>query len=374
MTESGLRIAMLCESFGALGGVAQIVEDLSAEFARAGHRVAIVSNLSGRDAITRLRNPAVEQVWIELPRQKPASWRHPERFFQGFRAVELINFMNRWHPHLLNVHGGLRDRFPPVVEACEETDVPLVQSIHLMPEGIPHYALAALRAARAITFPSCTVKQAFEELSSDARRARVIRGGVNIAALAEARPYQHPRPYMFCASRLDLRHKAVDLLVRAFSLIAGEFPQLDLLVAGDGPDRERVAEIIRAEGLGARIQMLLTRPHEELWGLYKGATAFIMLSRKGEGLPLVFFEAMAAGVAVIATRIGGTPELVIDGATGLLAEPESAESATAAIRQLLINAAMRGRLARNGYELVIRRYTWRAAAEQLLEIYQECRR
>ena len=373
MTASALRIAMLCESFGTLGGVAQIVEDLSAEFARAGHRVAIVSNRSERDAITRLRNPAVEQVWIELPRQKPASWRHPERFFQRFRAVELTNFMNRWHPHLLNVHGGLRDRFPAVIEACEEADVPLVQSIHLVPEGIPHYALAALRAARAITFPSCAVKQAFEELSSDARGARVIRGGVNIAALSEARPYQHPRPYIFCASRLDLQHKAVDLLVRAFSLIAGEFPQLDLLVAGDGPDRERVAEIIQNEGLG-RIQMLLTRPHEELWSLYKGATAFIMLSRKGEGLPLVFFEAMAAGVAVIATRIGGTPELVIDGATGLLVEPESADSAAAAIRQLLTDTAMRSRLARNGNALVVSRYTWRVAAEQFLEIYQGCRR
>src|SRR4051812_20860432 len=117
-----LSIAMLCESFGILGGVPQIVADLAAEFVRAGHRVAILSNPSEGTQFVRLQNPAVEQVWVDLPRTRPATWRHPERWFRHAHSSQLTAFIERWHPDVLNVHGGLRDRFPAVVQACRRTD------------------------------------------------------------------------------------------------------------------------------------------------------------------------------------------------------------------------------------------------------------
>ncbi|HKV53504.1 MAG TPA: glycosyltransferase family 4 protein, partial [Candidatus Binataceae bacterium] len=190
MTESPMRIALLCESFGALGGVAQIVEELAAEFALAGHRVAIVSNPAGGTLLARSVNQQIEQVLLDLPRAKPASWRHPERWFARSRANELLDFIRRWRPVLLNIHGGLRDRFPAVLEVCYEAEIPLVQSIHLVPETVAHYALTALHEARAITFPSDSVMNAFERLSPDAKRGQVIRGGANLELALKAPAYR----------------------------------------------------------------------------------------------------------------------------------------------------------------------------------------
>jgi glycosyltransferase involved in cell wall biosynthesis len=377
MNDSRLSIAMICESFGTLGGVAQIVEDLAAEFARAGHRVAVISNPLKEKGITRPPNPAVEQVRVDLPRTKPVSWRHPERLLRQ-RAAELAAFIRRWQPDVLNIHGGLRDRFPAVLDACRETNVPLVQSFHLVPAPFPDGIEAerlqglsrrVLSAASAITFPSAAVKAGFEKISPEAERARIIRGGVNLEAAARAMPFNRQRPYIFSASRLDLRHKAVDILLSAFCLVARDFPEIDLLIAGDGPQRMQVEEMIRAWNLSSRIYLLAALPHDELWSLYKGALVFVMLSRMAEGLPLVFFEAMACGTPVIGTRTGGTPEIVIHEETGLLIECNEPGEVAVAIRALLANVGRREQMGRRGYELA-KNYGWPAVASRYLGLYQ----
>jgi glycosyltransferase involved in cell wall biosynthesis len=376
--NSRLSIAMLCDSFGALGGVAQIVEDLAAEFARAGHRVAIVSNPHKGSNMVRRENSAIEQVWVDLPRAKPFSLRHPERLLRRRTAPQLAALMRRWAPDLLNIHGGLRDRFPAVLAACTKTKVPIVQSFHLVPElldggadavRLKKFSCEALRAASAITFPSTAVKEGFQQISPEARRARIIRGGVNFEHAAAAMPFRRQRPYIFSASRLDLNHKAVDALIAAFDLVATEFPGVDLLIAGDGPQRARIEEMIGARRLQLRIQLLPALPHDELWSLYKGALVFVMLSRLAEGLPLVFFEAMACGTPVIGTRNGGTPEIVIHQETGLLVESNEPENVAAAMRALLANPDKRETMGRRGYELA-KLYDWKTVAAHYLTLYQ----
>jgi colanic acid/amylovoran biosynthesis glycosyltransferase len=369
---------MICDSFGALGGVAQIVEDLAAEFARAGHHVAIVSNSHQGKSTTRRRNPAVEQVWTDLPRAKPFSLRHPERLLHRRTASGLAAFIHQWAPDLINIHGGLRDRFPAVLAACRQAKIPIVQSFHLVPEPLLEaaedarmkaFSSMALHAAGAISFPSVAVKEGFKQIWPEAERARIIRGGVNLEQAAHALPFNRRRPYIFSASRLDLRHKAADALIAAFRLLATEFPEVDLLIAGDGPQRTRVEEMVAAWRLEARVHLLSSLPHDELWSLYKGALVFVMLSRMAEGLPLVFFEAMACGTPVIGTRTGGTPEIVIHEETGLLIERNEPSEVAAAIRALLTNAGVREKMGRRGCELS-KSYDWRAVAACYLELYQ----
>jgi glycosyltransferase involved in cell wall biosynthesis len=373
-----MSIVMLCESFHALGGVAQIVQELAVQFARAGHRVAIVSNPQRGKSFARKQAPAVEQVWIELPRIKPFSLRHPERLWQRRTAPELLAFLRRWQPDLINIHGGLRDRFPAVLAASTRAQVPIIQSFHLVPEPSREQADAArlncfssmaLRLASAITFPSNAVKDRFQQISLEAERARIIRGGVNLEDAAGATPLVRSRPYIFSASRLDLRHKAIDVLIEAFSLLAADFPGVDLMIAGDGPERTEIEQIIARSELEARVYLLSSLPHEELWSLYKGALIFVMLSRMAEGLPLVFFEAMACGTPVVGTRSGGTPELVTHEDTGLLVELNEPTIVAAAIRTLLANPGVREKMGRRG-SAVAQTYNWQAVACNYLELYQ----
>lgn len=361
---------MICESFRRLGGVAQIVEELAAELAVAGHATAIASNASADVILSRPARNGVEYFDVDLPRQKPVTWRHPERLFRPAVATDLVGVFEAWKPDLANIHGGLRDRFPPVIAACSAARVPIVQSIHLAPErGLsPAYAIAAMSAARDIVFPSEFVKGEFEKIAPEARRARVIRGGFDLHAARNSGPILRSRPFLFSASRFDLRHKAVDTLVSSFALIADEFPEIDLLIAGGGSDRARIEEMIETAGLASRIELLGVRAHDELWGYFKAALAFVMLSRMPEGLPLVFFEAMGCGVPVVATRIGGNPEIVLDGETGLLSDNQP-ESVAKALSRLIGDSELRAKLGAAAARLVSAGYTWHAAAEHYLDVF-----
>jgi phosphatidyl-myo-inositol dimannoside synthase len=112
----------------------------------------------------------------------------------------------------------------------------------------------------------------------------VIPNAVDYAAAAAASTFRRDRPYIFSAARLDLRHKAIDTLVSAFAMVAADFPRVDLLIAGEGSDRETLAAQIAAlPGLQNRVELLGARRHDELWSLYKGSLFFAMPSRLPEG-------------------------------------------------------------------------------------------
>jgi glycosyltransferase involved in cell wall biosynthesis len=373
-----LRIALLCESFGALGGVAQIVEDLAIQFASAGNQVAIISNAHQGQMMIRRQHPSLEHVWVGLPRDKPFSLRHPERLLRQAIAPDLVAFLQQWRPDVINIHGGLRDRFTAVLRACKPAGIPIVQSFHLVPEPPgedPHsrrmkaFCTAALRAAAAITFPSQAVKQAFVQFWPEAERARIIRGGVNLKEAERADPLIRSKPYIFSASRLDLNHKAVDAVIDGFRLIATEYPEFELLIAGDGPQRATIKQMVRASGLGARIYLLPALPHHELWSFYKAASIFIMLSRMAEGLPLVFFEAMACRVPVIATNNGGTPEIIAHNRTGLLIDSLEPDEVAVALKSLLADPERRKQMGQEGYWSV-KAFDWQTVANQYVHLYR----
>jgi glycosyltransferase involved in cell wall biosynthesis len=104
--------------------------------------------------------------------------------------------------------------------------------------------------------------------------------------------------------------------VRTLARVAGAAPQARLWLVGDGPERPGVEARVREFGLGDRVQFLGTR--KDVGRLLHAADVFLLTS-VSEGIPLTVIEAMAAGLPVVATDVGGLREVVADGATGLLA-------------------------------------------------------
>src|SRR4029079_8337911 len=105
-------------------------------------------------------------------------------------------------------------------------------------------------------------------------------------------------------------------------------------------------------------------------GLLARADLFVLTSLN-EGLSLSILEAMAAGLAVVASRVGGNPEIVMDGETGLLVGPDDAASTAAAIRRLLTDPALRTGLGARGRALVRDRYTAERMVEGVIAVYEE---
>jgi glycosyltransferase involved in cell wall biosynthesis len=141
-------------------------------------------------------------------------------------------------------------------------------------------------------------------------------------------------PYLLCVSSYVAK-KALEVLVDAFGLVSREQPNLRLLIAGrSGPELARVSKRVAERGLAQRVTLLIDIPHGDVTRLMRRATMFILPSRE-EPFGIVLLEAGLAKLPVIATRVGGVPEVISSPELGVLVEPDDATALADAISTLL---------------------------------------
>jgi glycosyltransferase involved in cell wall biosynthesis len=145
------------------------------------------------------------------------------------------------------------------------------------------------------------------------------------------------------------RQKALDLLVRAGARVRADFPDLRIAIAGAGFEEERALLLSLTAELGLEDAVLLVGPRRDVADLLAAADVAVNCS-SFEGTPLAVIEYMAAGKAIVATRVGGVPEIVEDGVHGLLVEPGDVDGLAAAIAALLRDPARRAELGARALE------------------------
>ena len=179
----------------------------------------------------------------------------------------------------------------------------------------------------------------------------VIRNGVDFGELASSSNGTGKSDSITCVGHLR-PVKGQDVLLKAFQLLAGQFPELTLDLVGpellgDGVVRRQLDELIRELGLTGRVnfhgEVSRTRAAE----LIRKAKVLCVASRS-EGFSLVILEAMYLGTPVVATRVGGIPEVIREQVDGLLVEPDQPEELSNALRRALVDEGLRADLIRNG--------------------------
>ena len=193
------------------------------------------------------------------------------------------------------------------------------------------------------------------------------------AGLAIRRRYRlGTGPVLISVSRL-VRRKGHDLLLRVWPAVLARFPDAKLLIVGDGPMRNRLAEQAGREFAGS---VVLTGevPAAELAAHYAAADVFVLPCRddrrglQTEGLGLSTLEAAAAGLPVVVGRSGGSPASLLDSRTGLLVDPHSPEEVTDALLRLLADPGWAGRLGAAGRRWVRERWSWEDATGRLIAL------
>lgn len=229
----------------------------------------------------------------------------------------------------------------------------------------------ALRAAdQVITVSSFTRDRLISDFGVPAERISLVTPGVDHARFQPRSGEAPATPFVLAVGRL-IERKGFDRLIEAFSLVASDFPEVDLVIVGKGPEEDRLRTIAATSPAAERITFRGGTDDATLDRLYRDCMLFAMPNRTlpdgdTEGFGLIFLEANACGKAVIGGRAGGATDAVVDGVTGLLVDGDDPASIAAALRRLLGNPDERHAMEQAGLARA-RTLGWDATARSFLE-------
>jgi len=301
----------------------------------------------------------------------------PGFFLASFRPLRILKYIagllmgainfarlcflfGRERPDVVNIH-FLGSQAPFVLMACKLLHIPCVVSLHGDDvEGLPYrtridYWLFQRVLSSADHVTACSaylLNQAREQVPGIRNKATVTWNGIRVEEYEGIRPHSHPRPYLFAAGRL-VPKKGFDLLLRAYSQLLNTGLQMDLILAGDGPEKENLVKqakelslpiLVRNSHIRIRDkQNLLTNNLLTFWGrasreemkrLMAECKVFVIPSRL-EPFGIVALEAFTSGKRVVASRIGGLAEIVKEEWGGVLVDPDSPSEIAKGIHKAL---------------------------------------
>lgn len=163
------------------------------------------------------------------------------------------------------------------------------------------------------------------------------------------------------------RKKGHHILLEAIPEVLKEVPEAFFVFAGDGPQRQNIEEKIRELGIDEKVRLLGLRA--DIPVVLKGLDVFVLPTLQ-EALGTSFLEASSMGKPAIGTRVGGVPEAVVDGITGLLVEPSDPKGLAKALIRLLKDAELRARLGSEGRKRVEREYSMDVMIKRMFELYK----
>jgi glycosyltransferase involved in cell wall biosynthesis len=177
-------------------------------------------------------------------------------------------------------------------------------------------------------------------------------------------------PHMIFACRQLFPRKGIRFLLEAAAQLKPKFPELKVVLAGDGFERPELAHLAAELGIGADVTFLGWVPNADLPPYYRAAAVSVIPSlEEGFGIPAA--EAMGCEVAVVASDAGGLPEVVEHGVTGLVVPRGDSAALAQAIGSLLADPERRRAMGQAGRERALRLFDWDRSAEQFEELYRE---
>ena len=253
----------------------------------------------------------------------------------------------------------------PLVITARGTDVNLIPD-HTLPRLWIQWAA---RQAAASIGVSVALVERLRQLAVAGDRLHVMRNGVDPERFAP-QPQQAMRaelglagaPVVLTVGNLQ-EHKGQRLVLDAFAALRTSHPQARLVIVGDGPDREWLTRRTAELGLGGAVTLAGTVPNAELARWYSAADVLVLASRR-EGWPNVLLEGMACGTPVVASAVGGIPEVVQSSAVGRLVAQRTPAAFAEAINNLLA-----ARLDRAQVRAYAQGYSWDRTSHDQLALF-----
>ncbi|MGI8498622.1 MAG: glycosyltransferase family 4 protein [Gemmatimonadaceae bacterium] len=363
------RVLFWSDSFWPLiGGVEVLGSKLVLALRDRGHEIAVVA--------LREEGLAAEESYHGIPVHRfpftqAATQRDVQLLAEARRDVAALK--RRFRPDVVHVyHAGFDAIFHLTTVTAHPA--PTICTIH---GAFPDQSMSEqgtlsrlLHSAAWVT--ACSVaalETTRRQLPSITPRSSAIVNALEPVTVA-ATPLPFDQPTLFCAGRLRTNEKGFDLVLAAIPELVARFPSLKLLIAGDGwvrPDLERQAAEL---GVAGSVQFLGWVHPDRVTDLINEATVVLMPSRVPEGFGLIALQAAQLARPVVATRVGGVHEAVVDGETGYLVPSENSAAIGRAIASLLSDPAHAITMGRAGQRRASDLFSWESHVSAYDELLQ----
>ena len=355
------------------GGVASVVGNVAIQLQKCGHHVWFLH--PGESHFLRTKRTKWNFHGYELNLRNPYVPERPVKSVLGFSVYlchtlyQLYTMLVRHDIDIVNIHypisSGLYFTFLRKLLRFK-----LVISVHgadLMPEGIPEDRYPKplqllMNSADWLVAPSQsmldTVLKIFPRLQT---KALAIHNAVDMAEfeLGESGENQ-PGRHILCVAFHHSR-KAIDVLIKAFKIFSQTHMEVELWLVGDGPLTGQLEDL--AHQLGLTEQVIFLGSQDRL-GVRKRLREcrFVVLPSRVEPFGIAVLEALASRRPVVASAVGGIPEIIEDGKNGILVEPENPQALCDAMTMVWNDRELAERLACAGYATVQQHFQWEIAA------------
>src|SRR5215210_5789075 len=229
-----------------------------------------------------------------------------------------------------------------------------------------------LRHAGALTAITEDCRQHALRAGAPPDNIRLVFNGTDLRRFSPSENGRDQRfgPHMIFACRQLFPRKGIRFLLEAAAQLKPQFPDLKIVLAGDGFERPALVQLAQELGIAADVTFLGWVPNTDLPPYYRAAAVSVIPSlEEGFGIPAA--EAMGCEVAVVASDAGGLPEVVENGVTGLVVPRGDSKALAQAIESLLADPQRRRQMGQAGRERALRLFDWDRTAEQFEEIYRE---
>lgn len=359
-----------------VGGIEELTRQLALTLKSRGHGVSVLTNRWPAGVARRevLDTIDVTRLVFPLPAARP---RNAARFLFAApgAAHALVRHLRCCKPDVIHIIGaGPQSVYIGALAPLLRTRLVFTAQGELTFDAHNVFERSAtmraglrrvLRHADAVTACSAYVLESLATLGAIRTDAIVIPNGVNPADFASMKKQPSERPYVLAVGRL-VEQKGFDVLIEAIASPAA--PDLDLVIAGEGPARRKLTARAYELGISERIRFVGAVDRYAVADLLARADVFAFPSR-GEPFGIALLEAMAASVPSVATRAGGVTEFAEDGANVLLVEPDNPGALAQALARVTSDTALRERLGVAG-RATATEHSWMTIGPQFERLYQ----
>lgn len=257
----------------------------------------------------------------------------------------------------------------PYVNTIHGEEVHLSKRYHLL------FALRWLvnNSSKTINNSSATRKFCLEA-GLDGEKIDVIPFGVDTDFFRPLDVYKDENIFQILSVGYLIERKGFEYLIRAMPLVLKEHENARLKIVGSGPLESKLKALIYELDLGDQVEIIKNVSDEKLLMMYNSADLFVLPSivdsqGNTEGLGVVLLEAMACGLPVIGSNVGGISDIVLDSDTGLLVMEKDVDNIYHTLRSVIENENLGRQLSVNGLKMIKNEYTWEIIAEKYLKLF-----